>query len=51
MDPYRERFSDQRLYENAVYPGISDVLVAMQAEGFALYMATSKPHVYASLDP
>ena len=47
MDLYRERFSDQGLYENAVYPGISDVLVAMHAEGFALYVATSKPHVYA----
>ena len=53
MDLYCERFSDQGLYENAVYPGISDVLVAMQAESFALslYVATSKPHVYASLDP
>ncbi len=48
---YREYYSDFGIYENAVYPGISDVLVAMQAEGFALYMATSKPHVYASLDP
>ena len=41
MDLYRERFSDRGLYENAVYSGISDVPVAMQAEGFALYMATS----------
>jgi hypothetical protein len=31
MDRYRERFSDQGLYENAVYPGISDVPAAMQA--------------------
>lgn len=43
MDVNRERFSDQGLYENAVYPGISDVLSAMQAESFAPYAATTKP--------
>ena len=47
MDLYRERISVQGLHENAVYPGISDVPIAMQAEGFALYVATSKPSVYA----
>ncbi len=43
MDVNREQFSDQGLYENSVYPSISDVLIAMQAEGFAPYAATTKP--------
>ncbi len=48
MTLYRERFSAKGLFENAVYPGITDVLEAMQADGVELYVATSKPHVYAT---
>ncbi|NKB57548.1 MAG: HAD hydrolase-like protein [Alphaproteobacteria bacterium] len=44
---YRERFTETGLYENAVYDGISDVLSALQADGHSLFVATSKPHVYA----
>ena len=44
---YRERFADVGLFENAVYDGIADALRAVAAGGATLYVATSKPRVYA----
>ena len=44
---YRERFSDVGLYENGVYDGIGDVLTKLCTAGHRLYVATSKPHVFA----
>jgi len=44
---YRERFSDVGLYENGVYDGIREVLALLGAAGHRLFVATSKPHVYA----
>jgi len=44
---YRERFADIGLYENAPYAGIDAALVALRDEGIPLYVATSKPRVYA----
>lgn len=44
---YRERFGDVGLFENEVYPGIPDVLETLQAAGIRLFVATSKPHVFA----
>jgi phosphoglycolate phosphatase len=44
---YRERFSDIGLYENRVYDGIGEVLMAFGSSGHRLFVATSKPHVYA----
>ena len=44
---YRERFSDVGLYENGVYDGIADVLTSLCASGHKLFVATSKPHVFA----
>src|SRR3954470_18121772 len=44
---YRERFSDIGLYENRVYDGIGEVLTALGSSGHQLFVATSKPHVYA----
>jgi phosphoglycolate phosphatase len=44
---YRERFADVGLFENAVYDGIVDALRAIAANGSTLYVATSKPRVYA----
>ncbi|MDX1709187.1 MAG: HAD family hydrolase [Desulfobacterales bacterium] len=44
---YRERFSTVGLYENEVYNGIPEVLQALQNNGHTLYVATSKPTVYA----
>lgn len=45
---YRERFSDIGLFENAVYDGINDVLTALSQSGQRLFVATSKPHVFAT---
>jgi phosphoglycolate phosphatase len=44
---YRERFSDIGLYENGVYDGIGEVLTSLCASGHRLFVATSKPHVFA----
>ncbi len=45
---YRERFSTVGLFENAVYPGIPEVLAELRARGRRLFVATSKPHVFAT---
>jgi phosphoglycolate phosphatase len=44
---YRERFSDIGLFENSVYAGIADVLAALGRSGRRIFVATSKPHVFA----
>jgi phosphoglycolate phosphatase len=44
---YRERFSALGLFENEIYPGIPEALDALRAKGWMLYIATSKPAVYA----
>ena len=45
---YRERFSEVGLFENTPYPGIHDTLAAIAATGARLFVATSKPAVYAT---
>lgn len=42
---YRERFSTIGIYENSLYPGVSDLLASLR--GKRLFLATSKPVVYA----
>ena len=44
---YREYFAETGLYENAVYPGIPNLLARLQEHGHRLLVATSKPTVYA----
>jgi phosphoglycolate phosphatase len=44
---YRERFGVSGLFENALYPGIEDSLGELQARGYKLHVATSKPGLYA----
>jgi phosphoglycolate phosphatase len=44
---YRERFSGIGLYENGVYSGVRDVLTGLSNSGHRLFVATSKPHVFA----
>jgi len=44
---YRERFADIGLYENAVYPDIEQVLAALARPGRRLFVATSKPAIFA----
>lgn len=47
LEYYRERFSTLGLYENEVYDGIPQILETLQKQGNKLYVATSKPRVYA----
>ena len=44
---YRERFSTIGLFENSLYEGIPELLSSLRARGARLYVATSKPHVFA----
>jgi phosphoglycolate phosphatase len=44
---YRERFADVGLFENRPYDGIDAALRAIAATGARLFVATSKPLVYA----
>ena len=44
---YRERFSTVGKFENKVYPDIPDVLDRLRRQGAELFIATSKPAVFA----
>src|SRR5260370_11912372 len=44
---YRERFADIGLFENEIYAGIEDTLSVLARSGRRLFVATSKPTVYA----
>ncbi|MBR0726917.1 HAD family hydrolase [Bradyrhizobium manausense] len=45
---YRERFSDIGLFENEAYAGIVDTLATLAATTPRMFVATSKPTVYAT---
>ena len=47
VQAYRERYTDVGLFEAALYPGIIDMLQAIDSAGHRMHLATSKPHVYA----
>ena len=44
---YREYFEEKGMFENAVYPGIPELLKGLKKDGFKLYVATSKPEQYS----
>lgn len=44
---YREYFSDKGWSQNKVFPGIPKMLGELKAAGKKLYLATSKPEVFA----
>lgn len=48
MALYRERFGAVGLFENAVYPEVPAMLEALGAADYRLFVATSKPLVYAA---
>jgi phosphoglycolate phosphatase len=47
VDVYRERYSTIGLLENEVYPGIPRALAKLSERGDTLFVATSKPGIYA----
>lgn len=44
---YRERYKSIGLFENRVYDGIPGMLETLKNSGFELFVATSKPDVFA----
>lgn len=44
---YREYFKPYGLYENTVYDGIEEMLMALKSQGKMLILATSKPEPFA----
>lgn len=44
---YREYFSDRGIWENALFPGVPELLAELRAQGRAIALATSKPEVFA----
>lgn len=47
IEIYRERFSVVGLFENTVYTGVLPMLEALSRKGHRIFMATSKPRVFA----
>lgn len=45
---YRERFRTVGLFENRVYDGIPEALEALNIHGHTLFVATSKPAIFAN---
>lgn len=48
VNHYRVRFKDTGLYENQVFDGIGELLELLGGQGRTLYIATSKPTVFAA---
>ncbi len=44
---YRDRFGRVGKFENQVYPDISELLEQLKSDGYTLYVATSKPALFA----
>ncbi|TCB52747.1 HAD family hydrolase [Acinetobacter sp. ANC 4779] len=44
---YRERFAVTGLYENHVFPEVTETLKTLQQQGYRLFLATAKPEIYA----
>jgi phosphoglycolate phosphatase len=44
---YRRRFEQVGIFENSLYPGITEMLVALRAASHELSVVTVKPRVYA----
>lgn len=44
---YREYFSQTGIFENAVYPGVPEILAKLKQQELILAVATSKPTVFA----
>jgi phosphoglycolate phosphatase len=47
VEYYRDYFRDKGIYENRLYPGIAEMLVNLEQKGMQLFIATSKPTVFA----
>ena len=48
LEKYREHFRPTGMFENLVYPAIPAALAALRARNIPLFVATSKPAVFAT---
>jgi phosphoglycolate phosphatase len=46
---YREHYGAEGLYDNTVYPGMKELLAALQSQGRILYVATTKLTSFAHM--
>jgi phosphoglycolate phosphatase len=46
---YRQRYSEKGLYENTLYPHITQTLTQLTLDSHSLFVATSKPAHYAKI--
>ncbi|MGB4044820.1 MAG: HAD family hydrolase [Halanaerobiales bacterium] len=44
---YREYYAEHGVFDNTLYPGIEELLRKLYSEGRLLYIATTKPTIYA----
>jgi phosphoglycolate phosphatase len=47
LSHYRDRYQSVGMYENEPYSGIKEMLDRLSSTGMNLFVATSKPHVFA----
>jgi phosphoglycolate phosphatase len=47
LELYRENYEATGIFENVLYPGIPELLAKLKNAGAQIYLATSKPTVYA----
>lgn len=47
VDYYREYYREKGLYENKLYPSVPEMLEALEKSGAKLFVATSKPTIFA----
>lgn len=47
VSAYRERYAAVGMFENSVYPGVSAALAELKRRGWRLFVATSKPRIFA----
>lgn len=45
---YRDYYGREGLFENEVYLGVPEMLATLRGAGLSLYLATGKPHPYAT---
>jgi phosphoglycolate phosphatase len=48
MELYRERYSETGMYEAEIYDGIGEMFEVFRDIGSSIWIATSKPHVFAN---
>jgi len=47
VEKYRERFKEKGIFENKIYDGIEQLLLLLKENNKKIYLATSKPEVFA----